>query len=275
MITKNFNILNELKEAGAENLVMAGKAACFSVPDNYFNTLPENVMAHIFLQSLSYKNPYTTPEGYFDEFPKIMLATVSATGIMLPDATIATYTVPEHYFGTLADSILNRIKKQAPPSEVQEELETISPLLSSIPKTNVYTVPGDYFESIKTSPVNKQPEPAKIIPFRHTRRWINYAAAACIAILLLGGSYLFLNKNSIETTAAVEPAVNVEQQISGLSDEEITSYLQANSNTAVYTNSTGDAQSNEMQNMLQNVSDEEIEQYLNQHPESMQAEEGI
>lgn len=276
MITENFNILNELKEAGAENLVAVGNGNCFSVPENYFNTLPETVMAHVFLRSVPSVNPFTVPSGYFEAFPSIVLEKITQADAVLAIPKAGTYTVPENYFNNLADNILNRIKNQPEPSEVQRELESISTLLSGIPKTNVYSVPDNYFETLST-PVNKQAAPAKVISISRSRKWINYAAAACIAVLMLGGGYIYLGKTRPASVAAV-PAINVEAQISVLSDEEITNYLRANSNMSVYTNTSleeNQARNMDVQNMLQGVSDEEIQQYLEQDPESAHAEEGI
>jgi hypothetical protein len=75
--TENFNILNELKDAGAVNLITAGNGNCFSVPENYFNTLPETVMAHIFLQSVPSVNPFIVPSGYFDTFSSAVLEKIA------------------------------------------------------------------------------------------------------------------------------------------------------------------------------------------------------
>ena len=50
-------------------------------------------------------------------------------------------------------------------NNVQQELEELSPLLSKIPKINVYTVPAEYFES---NPVLSKHEmqPAKVISYK-------------------------------------------------------------------------------------------------------------
>jgi len=275
--TEKFNILNELKDAGAENLITAGKVNCFSVPENYFNTLPATVMAHIFLQTVPSVNPFTVPSGYFDTFSSVVLEKIAQKSSVLNIVKTGTYSVPENYFNTLADDILNKIKTQSRRSEVQLELDSLSPVLSSIPKTNVYTIPDNYFEEL-SAPVNNQAAPAKVISMGRVRKWMNYAAVACVAVLLFSGGYFYLSKsyNKIEVVAA--PVVNVEEQISVLSDEEITDYLRTNSNMSVYTNTNVDenqSRNMDVQNMLQNVSDEEIQQYLDQDQESMHVEEEI
>ncbi len=57
------------------------------------------------------------------------------------------YQVPEGYFDGFAADLMNRIRaiEAANPGE---ELETLSPLLKSIPKKTPYTVPDDYFTSL-------------------------------------------------------------------------------------------------------------------------------
>jgi hypothetical protein len=99
-----------------------------------------------------------------------------------------------------------------------------------------------------------------------------------VAALLFGGGYFYQFKSSNATVVAEAPASNVEEQISVLSDEEITNYLRMNSNISVYTNPGIDeyqSRNMDVQNMLENVSDEEIQQYLDQDQESLLAGEGI
>lgn len=265
--------MNELKELGAEQVLAAGTGNVYALPDNYFRDLPGMVLAHVHLQSIPKLNTYTVPAGYFESFPGVMVSKLATLLPGLPDSATVTYTVPENYFDTFAGNVLAKIRAASPASEVMAELETISPLVSSIPRANVFTVPESYFATLEVKP---QQTPARVVPMNSPRRWMHYAAAACVAVFLLGGGYMFINRPVPAATAST--TANVEEQISGLSDEEISSYLRANSNMAVFTNTAVDenqAKNLEVQNLLEVISDEEIQQYLEQDPESTDAGEGI
>jgi hypothetical protein len=269
-VENKINILNELKEAGAITLMNAGKGNCFSVPGDYFSNLPGDILAHIFINSLPSENPYTVSQTYFEELPDIILEKINIHENIHLTGTYKSnvYSVPDNYFNNLAGNILNKIKTSAIDS-VQQELEEIAPLLSKLPKTNVYAVPQNYFSELDplAGANNNDINPSvKIISIgRNARKWINYAVAACIAAVLFGGGYLYLfNRNS--GGEAISPVANmdVEKEISILSDNEIANYLKDNTNTAVYTSmgTEEEQQQIDMQNLLQNVSDEEIQQYL-------------
>jgi len=57
------------------------------------------------------------------------------------------YTVPNGYFEGLPTQILNRIKALEA-ADAKEELENLSPFLSSISKEMPYSVPVDYFQDL-------------------------------------------------------------------------------------------------------------------------------
>jgi hypothetical protein len=279
VMTDKFNILDELKENGAVALLNADNKNYLSVPDNYFNDLASDILTHIFIKSLPTENPFAVPPLYFENLSDIILDKIRVKKIRSSSIEEKNlYTVPDGYFNSLAENVLNKIKSLSNP--VQQELEEISPLLSKIPKTNVYSVPDTYFEQSLSliDVVNSKPQ-AKVISFgSKARKWINYAAAACIATILFGGGYLYLEKNKIQSAAPLGET-NVQQQISQLSDDEIANYLEETNNTGIYTNN-GDEdyqpQNLNIQTMLQNVSDEEIQQYLNENPEAVKEKgEGI
>jgi hypothetical protein len=285
-MTDKFNILDELKENGAVALLNANNRNYFSVPDNYFDDLAPNTLRDIFIKSLPVINPFTVPSLYFENLPDIILdKTQVRKNLSFSIEEKNLYVVPDGYFNSLAENILKKIKSLSNP--VWQELEEISPLLSKIPKTNVYSVPDTYFEASsslidvahsKLDVAHSKPQ-AKVISFgSRARRWINYAAAACIAAVLFGGGYFYLDKNKIQPASPISEA-EVQQQISQLSDDEIANYLEENNNTGIYTSNGDDdnqPQNLNIQTMLQNVSDEEIQQYLNENPEAAKEEgEGI
>jgi hypothetical protein len=268
---EKINILNELKEVDAAVLMTADKRNYYALPEGYFDKLPGNVLTHVFIKSLPATNPYTIPEGYFENLPEVILDKVNIASVGFNKNTLS---VPDGYFNNLADNILKKIKQPISQS-VQEELIEISPFLSSISKTNVYSVPENYFGELDAlAAAGYVKQETKIISLGSRRRkWLSYAAAACMAAFALTGGYLFFsNSKTANTPTSSVSQMNVQKEISVLSDDEISNYLKDNNNIAVYTNIGDDDQQQQkdmdVQNLLQNVSDEEIQQYLNQDAQS-------
>jgi hypothetical protein len=271
---EKINILNELKEVNAAFLLKVDNKNCFEVPEYYFDTLPGNVLAHIFIESLPIANPYTIPAEYFKNLPEIIVDKIGLS--FLEGSKENVFSAPAGYFETLSDDILKKIRPQVLASP-QQELNEISPLLSGIPKTNVYAIPEGYFgqlDPIGNVQKNNNQTGAKIVSIGNVKRkWLNYAAAACIAAFISISGYLYFSDKSTVGQNSSIPSLakmDVQKEISVLSDDEIDNYLKANSNTSVYTSVGDDDQQQNMdvQDLLQNVSDQEIQQYLNQDPEA-------
>jgi hypothetical protein len=274
---EKINILNELKEAGAAFLMDIDNRNLFTVPDDYFNNLHSDILSHVFIQSLPSINPYTIPEAYFNHFPEIMLDKLSVSSFDTDKKD--SFSVPEGYFDNLAHTILKKIKEPVFES-VQQELSQLSPFLSEIPKVNTYSIPQNYFDALNPliTKGNTKKE-AKVISIGSKRRkWFSYVAAASFTAAAFTGGYLYFNSKSANNNIPALANVDVQKQLSVLSDDEINNYLKDNNNIAVYTNIGNDdqqQQSIDLQDLLQNVSDEEIHQYLNEDPESTETEGGI
>ena len=279
------NILNELKQAGADTLLKIGNKNHFFVPNDYFNNFSSDLMSGIFINTLPLSNPYTVPPLYFKNLEEMIseriyfIKNISNSGVNQKNV----YVVPEGYFDGFAGNILNKIKNTSA-TTVQQELKEISPLLSSIPKTNIYTLPGDYLSNFTvTKTTNTTKIETKIIPLkRKVSKWVSYVAAASIAIIICGSGIIYFLDNhknySAENTQAFTEDTNVQSKLSELSDDEITNYLEVNTNMGVYNNYGSEEQSQnlDIQSMLKNVSDEEIQQYLKkEEPEAYGKEEGI
>jgi len=150
-------------------------------------------------------------------------------------------------------------------------------LLSKIPKTNVYTIPAEYFEFFITP--KQEVQPVKIISIkRKPHRWVTYAAAACIAALMFGGGYYYIQNNisnSSSTSTAQNPMadVKVKQAIAQLSDAEIDNYLN-NDSSEVYT-PQNDVEDINIKSLLENMSDEEIDNYLRENSDPGENTKGI
>src|SRR3954454_3283655 len=187
-------IRNELEEIAA-SLAYIGNENCYRVPENYFEDFANEVMNRIHL-------PFT----------------------QLP------YTAPApSYFEGLAGTILNKIKSNGtivePENEVTRELAAISPIVASIKKGNVYTVPADYFANFRVA-IPAMGEKAKVVGLhRSSVHWTRYAAAVVVGIIALSGIFILKNNNTIKDndTSIVQ---SLHKPLSTISDNAIASYLQ-------------------------------------------------
>jgi len=272
----NINIFDdELKELGANSLINASRNNLYFLPDDFFINLPSNIIRQIWLNSVPKINPYFIPAGYFENLSEVVFDKIAVNSNKLISSQ-DLYSVPAGYFNNLAENILENIK--AKNNSVQQELEELSPLLSKIPKTNVYTIPAEYFESFIAAP-KQEVQPAKIISIkRKPHRWIAYAAAACIAALMFGGGYYYMQdniSNNSSTSTAQNPIadVKVKQAIAQLSDAEIDNYLN-NDSSEVYT-PQNDVEDINIKSLLENMSDEEIDNYLRENSDPGENTKGI
>lgn len=103
---------NEWKKE-APKLAAMGKINPFSVPEGYFNTLPEQINSQLFLAELHPGNStgkFTVPEGYFENLSGHIESRISVEKL-----SGNSFTVPEGYF----DKLQNRINEQiAEPAKV-------------------------------------------------------------------------------------------------------------------------------------------------------------
>lgn len=100
--------------------------------------------------NISRKNVYTVPLGYFEKFAEKLLSLIEQKEqVVLPKSSLP-FSIPQDYFQSLAGLVLQKLKQENFKSEIEEELDAISPLLNTISKTPVYSIPAGYFEGFST-----------------------------------------------------------------------------------------------------------------------------
>lgn len=221
-MTQRANILQELNEIGSTTL----------------NTPSQNV--------------YTVPIGYFEEFAEQVLDQIKSP---LNEARGNPYTVPVGYFDGLEEKLMQSIRENPDYQTVNEELENISPLLNGLKKETPYSVPKGYFENLTTE-INKPK--AKVISITH-RRWFRYTAAAVVVGIIATSAFLFQNKKSsidIDKNPDQWVAKNVKKVNTDQLDELIK--LDNEEHTAVNKTDKPD----EMKELMKDVSDKEIQDFL-------------
>ncbi|HEV2353797.1 MAG TPA: hypothetical protein VGR89_06110 [Puia sp.] len=255
-------------------------------------------------------NPYTVPDGYFDRFPAGVLSRLVAGS--------PTFQVPPGYFEGLAAHVLSRVKNEAAgrqqaSAEVAGELAGLSATLATIGRLNPYRVPEGYFEDLspilvvarenaayrvpdeyfeELSPVlsvaaeqgtpYRVPEgyfdalpgtiAAKVVEKVKGRvlkgNWWKYSSAAAIAACLL---LIFSWPRPDVNSGSKKPvtAVNIEQRLQNVSDQELEAYLDDEhsfiSDPAANSTATLDMNEGEVKNLLGEVSDNDLQQYMEQH----------
>ncbi len=212
--------------------------------------------------TISNRNVYSVPPGYFDGLAGEVLAMIHMESLPVS----MPYSVPQGYFNSFADTVMQKILMQSNPaehSETYQELEEIAPLLNTINKGNIYSVPENYFKQFSVNINISQPQvKAKVVSInRNKAKWITYLAAACVTGILAIGAFWF--KNSTQTQP---PPVNVEKGIAGLSDDEINNYLNEHPSSGTeVTPAVIEQEVPDVQPIIKNLSTEEIQQYLDEN----------
>ncbi len=172
-------------------------------------------------------NVYKVDENYFDGIRAELQARIIASNFTTLQNN---FDVPADYFENLPNNILAKIKAQEN-NVVLTEIETLSPTIASIGNKNVYTVPQGYFEHLAMSSKSS----AKIVKMG-SRSIFKYAAAAVVVGVLGFGAMKFIanTKTNNETIAVVKEANKIletnsfDATFASVSDKDIEKYLSQN-----------------------------------------------
>jgi hypothetical protein len=215
--------------------------------------------------------PYRMPVGYFDGLSELIMERVL---VDLPGKS-NVYAVPHHYFDQLSDDILRIIRH----AEVSDELHEVAPFLNTIPKKDPYHTPVLPEVNIREIiEVEKESSSGKLIamPTKRKGLWIRYAAAAVIVgVLVTAGFIYYSNQISNSFDPDNYARIDVSTEISKLSEEELTNYL---SNAEKLVIATADRESllidelPDVNDHLEYMSDDELNEYLQESTESTSSE---
>ena len=285
------NILNELASISQE-VARIDRQLPYQAPAGYFDTLAEQVLARIkaeegalptVLQGVKV-NPFTVPAGYFDALPEAILQKVKAEAATTAQEELSVlspllsglnkkmpFHTPDGYFSDLTD---NAVSGARAIDFVNEELENLSPVMAGLKDKQVYEVPVGYFEQLPGQMLNKVKtlqQSAKVVSMSFAREVVRFAAAAVIVgALALGGWWLAAP--SVQSVTAggtvaknTTPAVGLDK----VSDSELQDFLEDESaplpSDLLAMNDKNQISANDMSDMLSEVSDEDIQKYLEQN----------
>lgn len=203
--------------------------------------------------------PYWVSPNYFEQLSSNVLIAAKLNSVK---NNPLTYAVPTNYFENLSNNILSRIASDdiGIGTSADGELASIAPTLNTISKHNIYSVPVGYFDTL--NPLHTKKSQAKIIALFSSKKWLKYAVAACLTGILVTGAFMF-NNNRNGVDYAAYKKVDVPNSINKLSNDELINYLDnVNSITNANFATTLDFKLPEMQEHIQSISDEELNQYL-------------
>jgi hypothetical protein len=242
-MTKRDTILQELKELGSRLGDVGFQHNPYQVPPGYFDGLAGGIMKRIkalestdaaeeleilspLLSSISRKMPHSVPPGYFDELGKKLEQSAPSAG----------------------DEIAG------------QETEELSPLLNSLRGKTTYTVPAGYFENFPATVTNKvSGREAKVISFTQ-RKWFRYAAAAIVIGFVATLGFIWQGQKDVDP--GNKSYTWVKKNLKKVSTDEISEFVElatAETNDVVKLDTK-----KELSNLLKDVSDKEIQEFLNE-----------
>jgi hypothetical protein len=204
------------------------------------------------------QNIYAVPADYFEGFASQVIARIQAEAYISSLPNENPYHVPAGYFDGLQDRIISFIRNHPDYQTSQEELESISPLLSGLNKKPVYSVPENYFEQLDI----KTPQPEVKVISIAKRSWFKYAAAAVVVGMIVTSSLLIFNSG-----AKADPKTNpygwVKDKMKKVDKDDISEFVQmAEPETALKENGAVGVKPGEIKELMKDVSSSEIDKFL-------------
>ena len=210
------------------------------------------------------QNPYSVPETYFDGFAAEVLGIVRATDYLSTFTRQMPYQVPAGYFEGMHERVMETIRNHADYQTSKEELESLSPLLSSLNKRPVYSVPQGYFESFNVSVKKEKPE-AKIVSIAG-RRWFRYAAAAVVTGVIAMAAFLAYNNK--HENAADKTLAKFEKEVKKIDDvkktQSLIDFMDAGLNQEELANNSKTIKTDDVQKLLQDIPLDELKDFNDQ-----------
>ncbi len=282
-------ILNELKELSPA-VAAINRQLPYQVPAGYFDTLADTISARIasgasLLETVK-ENPYQAPKGYFDLLAATILNRIKATEAGSPTEELsflspvlnsldkkAPFSNPVEYFEELPENVVAGIRAV---DFVNEELENLSPLMNDLKNKQVYQVPANYFDTVPgmvTDKITQQDALVVAVDFR--KRVLRYAAAAVVIGIMALGAWMYSGKPTEIKPIAINSSAPIPDSVSSelvktLSDSDLVSLADnpVFSGTETTDIALDELTTNDTNELLGDLSDEVLEQYLDQQAEN-------
>jgi len=208
-------------------------------------------------------NVYSVPPGYFEGFSEQMLSLIKANESLTWLSSLPKempFNVPDRYFDELDEKIMEIIRSRPDYQTSTEELESISPLLSSISKRPVYSVPKGYFENFR--PGVEEKKETKVISITG-RKWFRYAAAAIIVGVILMAGAIAINNSSKDS--AGKTLAKFEKEVKKINDvkstENLIDFMDTGLNEKELASRQKSSKPDDVQQLLKDVSLDELKDF--------------
>lgn len=235
------------------------------------NILRELLDLNSGLSTISRQNVYHAPVGYFDNLEGKIMNSIKALDAINAAEELAflspllsqtsktnPYNVPVGYFDGLEKKLEAIISVEG--QTATEEIESLSPLLSSLKNKSTYTVPEGYFEKVPVVNENAVTETKARVISITSRRWFRYAAAAIvIGVVATIGFIRFNNGKNIDPSE--KSFAWIQKNMKKVSTDDINEFVELAS--AGSADMVKVETKDEISNLLKDVSDKEIQDFLN------------
>jgi hypothetical protein len=213
------------------------------------------------LANKTLQNTYLVPKGYFESFAIQVLSRIKTDGTWfsgLPKET--PYQVPEGYFEGLQEQIMETIRQHPDYQTSEEELESISPLLNSLNKRPVYSVPDGFFEDFDVTAAESKTS-ARVIPMT-SPKWFGYAAAAVITVVIVLGVFMISTNNK---NAGDRSLAKIEQEVKKIDDvkrtQTLIDFMDAGLNQEDLATNHRTMKTDDVQKLLQDIPIDELKDF--------------
>lgn len=226
------------------------------------------------LTGLENKMPYIVSPGYFENLPHVLLGKVSIATSLIGDSTIQNpYTTPEGYFENLSSVITTRVRIESTKEEVFNEMENLFPLLNTLTKQPVFSIPKNYFTTLEPVKPLKIVEKTKVTYFELPRKFMSYAAAAVVTGVLAVGIFFFIGKTDRNAETELTNSGSL-YTIKTLSEQEIINFLKTTSPqehivTNIINGNKSGNKNGDIKKLISEMSDKEIKQFLRENGEDV------
>lgn len=227
------------------------------------------------LANMTPQNVYTVPVGYFDGLAAQVLNRIKA----IEAATAAEeldhlspllsniskqmpYAVPAGYFSGLEERMLLAVQNadQSP----EEELETISPMLGGLKKQMPYSVPQGYFEGLTEKIVREENKPTVKVISLASRKWFRFAAAAVITGLIVMAGFLYFGGEKEPGGKVLAKFTRDVKKMNDTQQADLIEFIDAGMTGDETAQLNTDNKSDEVKNLLKDISDEELKDFQEQ-----------
>ena len=218
------------------------------------------------------QNIYTVPAGYFEGLAVQILNRIKAleatnakdelkylSPLLSSISKEMPYSVPPGFFQNLSEDVLKIISEQEDYQTSEEEIESLSPLLSSLKNKKTYSAPTGYFERLETKIEKKE---TKVISISR-RSWYRLAIAAVVIGIVVIGGLLFIKSGQVNPVD--NPHAWIEKNVKKVDQAKIDEFVSlANDDSSEKVDNESDAAKKaEIKELMKDVSEKEIEEFLN------------